>query len=73
MQAMALTISTRAGMTELADVSDLKSEGPKGPWGFDSPSRHQVHCSKRVVSPAASPAVSTHARALTQLLAHSLR
>ncbi len=29
-------------MTELADVSDLKSEAPKGAWGFDSPSRHQL-------------------------------
>jgi hypothetical protein len=34
-------LKIKAGMTELADVSDLKSEAPKGAWGFDSPSRHQ--------------------------------
>jgi hypothetical protein len=34
--------SMPAGMTELADVSDLKSEAPKGAWGFDSPSRHHT-------------------------------
>ena len=31
----------RAGMAELADAADLKSAGPKGLWGFESPSRHQ--------------------------------
>ncbi len=30
-----------AGMAKLADAADLKSAGPKGLWGFDSPSRHQ--------------------------------
>ena len=30
----------RAGMAKLADAADLKSAGPKGLWGFDSPSRH---------------------------------
>jgi hypothetical protein len=29
-----------AGMAKLADAADLKSAGPKGLWGFDSPSRH---------------------------------
>src|SRR6266496_4560634 len=28
-------------MAKLADAADLKSAGPKGLWGFDSPSRHQ--------------------------------
>ncbi len=28
-------------MAELADAADLKSAGPKGLWGFESPSRHQ--------------------------------
>ncbi len=28
-------------MAKLADARDLKSAGPKGLWGFDSPSRHQ--------------------------------
>ena len=32
-----------AGMAELADAADLKSAGPKGLWGFESPSRHQLH------------------------------
>ena len=27
-------------MAELADAADLKSAGPKGLWGFESPSRH---------------------------------
>ena len=27
-------------MAKLADAADLKSAGPKGLWGFDSPSRH---------------------------------
>lgn len=31
----------RAGMAKLADAADLKSAGPKGLWGFESPSRHQ--------------------------------
>src|SRR5258708_764463 len=31
-----------AGMAKLADAADLKSAGPKGLWGFDSPSRHQI-------------------------------
>src|SRR5712691_1341085 len=31
---------SRAGMAKLADAADLKSAGPKGLWGFDSPSRH---------------------------------
>jgi hypothetical protein len=31
-----------AGMAKLADAADLKSAGPKGLWGFDSPSRHQL-------------------------------
>ena len=30
----------KAGMAKLADAADLKSAGPKGLWGFDSPSRH---------------------------------
>jgi len=30
-----------AGMAKLADAADLKSAGPKGLSGFDSPSRHQ--------------------------------
>jgi hypothetical protein len=30
-----------AGMAKLADAADLKSAGPKGLWGFKSPSRHQ--------------------------------
>jgi hypothetical protein len=29
-------------MAKLADAADLKSAGPKGLWGFDSPSRHQM-------------------------------
>ena len=29
-------------MAKLADAADLKSAGPKGLWGFDSPSRHQL-------------------------------
>ena len=32
-------------MAKLADAADLKSAGPKGLWGFDSPSRH--HPSER--------------------------
>src|SRR5581483_9570044 len=37
-----------AGMTELADVSDLKSEALNRAWGFDSPSRHHTtHPSNR--------------------------
>jgi hypothetical protein len=32
--------SHAAGMAKLADAADLKSAGPKGLWGFDSPSRH---------------------------------
>src|SRR5271157_5405188 len=39
----------RAGMAKLADAADLKSAGPKGLWGFDSPSRHQAN-------PLATPA-----------------
>src|ERR1019366_7615613 len=31
-------------MAKLADAADLKSAGPKGLWGFDSPSRHQLDC-----------------------------
>jgi hypothetical protein len=31
----------QAGMAKLADAADLKSAGPKGLWGFKSPSRHQ--------------------------------
>ena len=31
-------------MAKLADARDLKSAGPKGLWGFDSPSRHQLDC-----------------------------
>src|ERR1017187_1319530 len=34
-------IDQSAGMAKLADAADLKSAGPKGLWGFDSPSRHQ--------------------------------
>ena len=30
-------------MAKLADAADLKSAGPKGLWGFDSPSRHQAN------------------------------
>jgi hypothetical protein len=30
-------------MAKLADAADLKSAGPKGLWGFDSPSRHQLN------------------------------
>ena len=30
-------------MAKLADAADLKSAGPKGLWGFKSPSRHQGH------------------------------
>src|SRR6266849_9689788 len=36
-----------AGMAKLADAADLKSAGPKGLWGFDSPSRHQMRVSDR--------------------------
>ncbi len=32
---------SQAGMAKLADAADLKSAGPKGLWGFDSPSLHQ--------------------------------
>jgi secondary thiamine-phosphate synthase enzyme len=28
-------------VAELGDAADLKSAGPQGPWGFDSPPRHQ--------------------------------
>src|SRR5438270_2452191 len=35
------TDPSKAGMAKLADAADLKSAGPKGLWGFDSPSRHQ--------------------------------
>src|SRR5512146_2689201 len=34
-----------AGMAKLADAADLKSAGPKGLWGFKSPSRHQLRTS----------------------------
>jgi secondary thiamine-phosphate synthase enzyme len=30
-------------VAELGDAADLKSAGPRGPWGFDSPPRHQGH------------------------------
>src|SRR5512132_289969 len=30
-----------AGVAELGDAADLKSAGPLGSWGFDSPPRHQ--------------------------------
>lgn len=30
-----------AGVAELEDAADLKSAGPIGPWGFESPPRHQ--------------------------------
>ena len=33
-------------MAKLADAADLKSAGPKGLWGFDSPSRHQANRSR---------------------------
>jgi hypothetical protein len=29
-------------MAKLADAADLKSAGPKGLWGFKSPSGHQA-------------------------------
>ena len=29
-------------MAKLADAADLKSADPKGLWGFESPSRHQL-------------------------------
>ncbi len=35
-------ILSRAGMAKLADAADLKSADPKGLWGFESPSRHQL-------------------------------
>jgi hypothetical protein len=35
-------LARMAGMAKLADAADLKSAGPKGLWGFDSPSRHQL-------------------------------
>jgi hypothetical protein len=38
-------LSGHAGMAKLADAADLKSAGPKGLWGFDSPSRHQLFSS----------------------------
>ena len=34
-------------MAKLADAADLKSAGPKGLWGFDSPSRHQLTAALR--------------------------
>ena len=35
-------------MAKLADAADLKSAGPKGLWGFDSPSRHQLQASTKI-------------------------
>ena len=31
-----------ARMAKLADAADLKSAGPYRPWGFKSPSGHQI-------------------------------
>src|SRR5215469_8177618 len=39
---MPITYVPLAGMAKLADAADLKSAGPKGLWGFKSPSRHQL-------------------------------
>src|SRR5579862_8330972 len=36
-------------MAKLADAADLKSAGPKGLWGFDSPSRHQLADYRRLL------------------------
>jgi hypothetical protein len=36
-------------MAKLADAADLKSAGPKGLWGFDSPSRHH-YGEKRMIA-----------------------
>ena len=35
-----------AGVVELVDTRDLKSRGPQGSWGFKSPPRHQINCSR---------------------------
>ena len=40
---MPITYVPLAGMAKLADAADLKSAGPKGLWGFKSPSRHQLN------------------------------
>ncbi len=43
-------------MAKLADAADLKSAGPKGLWGFDSPSRHQLNTIiMRTCEPSAFP------------------
>ena len=40
-------------MAELADAADLKSAGPKGLWGFESPSRHHSLDRERNQAPSA--------------------
>src|SRR5882672_4402611 len=56
----------RAGMTELADVADLKSAGPKGLWGFESPSRHQGQVKLRVRKSGICAAVGKAGRKVGQ-------
>jgi hypothetical protein len=66
-------------MAKLADTADLKSAGPKGLWGFDSPSRHQRNSfrgrRRSVSAGAADQAVLKRVRpgcAVTIRLAESL-
>ena len=39
-----------ARMAKLADAADLKSAGPKGLWGFKSPSGHHANSISQHVS-----------------------
>ena len=36
----------RAGVAELGDAAGLNPAGPSGPWGFNSPPRHQTGCGR---------------------------
>src|SRR5215831_12282389 len=50
-------------MAKLADAADLKSAGPKGLWGFKSPSRHQSSGDLRSFDSLRSLRISEKARA----------
>src|SRR5579863_1293088 len=45
-------------MAKLADAADLKSAGPKGLWGFDSPSRHQLSLTARPLTQSRNSALA---------------
>jgi hypothetical protein len=49
-------------MAKLADAADLKSAGPKGLWGFDSPSRHHLTAAFRPNRPGSLTRASLRRR-----------